>query len=289
MDPITTGLLIIGSLLGIAQIGVGIGSVVNQKETSEANAEYTKETQQQVFAREDSALQRAKADAQAAGFSPLVAVNNPANAGQIISSTPYSPTDYTPLQSGLGSTFKTLLEGVQTKQTDRFQSGQLSVNEFSAWTDRLAQIAQAQYYIDQLNQSDDQFSKDLAFRIQQEQNRLIDNYLNRQNAVDIANINAENQIKVAELNNKSQRALENLRSKNQLKNSKDLHDYTQNLQILLQDNQLKQTREMHDLDAYIEYLKYAIENDKWETQKQIDVGNTIVNAVSGILDALIPG
>lgn len=48
--------------------------------------DYDRALQQQIFQREDTAIQRAVNDAQDAGFSPLAALGMPAGAGQVISS-----------------------------------------------------------------------------------------------------------------------------------------------------------------------------------------------------------
>lgn len=49
--------------------------------------DYDRAMQQNIFAREDTSIQRAMQDATAAGFSPLAALGMPANAGQVISSS----------------------------------------------------------------------------------------------------------------------------------------------------------------------------------------------------------
>ena len=49
--------------------------------------DYDRAMQQQIFNREDTAIQRAMQDATAAGFSPLAALGMPANAGQVVSSS----------------------------------------------------------------------------------------------------------------------------------------------------------------------------------------------------------
>lgn len=49
--------------------------------------DYEKAVQQQTWQREDTAIQRAVMDAQAAGFSPLAALGMPANAGQVVSTS----------------------------------------------------------------------------------------------------------------------------------------------------------------------------------------------------------
>lgn len=48
--------------------------------------DYQRTLQQQIFTREDTAMQRARDDFVAAGFSPLAAVGNMANAGQVVAS-----------------------------------------------------------------------------------------------------------------------------------------------------------------------------------------------------------
>lgn len=49
--------------------------------------DYDRAMQQQIFNREDTAIQRAVDDATAAGFSPLAALGMPANSGQVVSSS----------------------------------------------------------------------------------------------------------------------------------------------------------------------------------------------------------
>lgn len=49
--------------------------------------DYDRALQQQLFQREDTAIQRAMQDATSAGFSPLAALGVPANAGQVVSSS----------------------------------------------------------------------------------------------------------------------------------------------------------------------------------------------------------
>lgn len=69
------------------------------------NLDYQKALQQQIFAREDSALQRTVADAKAAGISPLAAIGTADGAGAVIETQPLnngyqaqSPAASTPYQ-----------------------------------------------------------------------------------------------------------------------------------------------------------------------------------------------
>lgn len=48
------------------------------------STDYNRALQQQIFDREDTAIQRAMSDAQAAGFSPLAALGVPSGAGQVV-------------------------------------------------------------------------------------------------------------------------------------------------------------------------------------------------------------
>lgn len=48
--------------------------------------DYQRSLQQTIFQREDTAMQRARSDFETAGFSPLAAVGNMANAGQVVAS-----------------------------------------------------------------------------------------------------------------------------------------------------------------------------------------------------------
>lgn len=105
------------SLLGAAAIGAAgtmfgsiVGNVLNYRSQNKNHAlaqealeaqkaqqqwaneqyiesrDYDRAMQQQIFQREDTAIQRAVNDAQSAGFSPLAALGMPAGAGQVISS-----------------------------------------------------------------------------------------------------------------------------------------------------------------------------------------------------------
>lgn len=66
------------------------------------NQDYQKALQQTIFDREDTALQRALEDVTSAGFSPLAALGNAANAGSIVSMSS-APGSSAPDSSSVGS------------------------------------------------------------------------------------------------------------------------------------------------------------------------------------------
>lgn len=78
------------------QKNYGLASEAQQAQLAQQNwaneqyvesRDYDRALQQQIFNREDTAIQRAVQDATASGFSPLAALGMPANAGQVISSS----------------------------------------------------------------------------------------------------------------------------------------------------------------------------------------------------------
>lgn len=92
---VSFGLDPIGWILGGIQTINDINRQNYEKEADERNFEYQKELQQQIFAREDNALQRRMQDAEKAGLNPFsVANGSGAGAGAVVSknSTPSLPS-----------------------------------------------------------------------------------------------------------------------------------------------------------------------------------------------------
>lgn len=94
----TVGSLASGLLSGVSSL---VGSTISSntaKEIAQANLDYQKEYNQQVFEREDTAYQRAVADAQAAGLSPLVAAGVSAGQSGGVASAPQYNSDEASIQ-----------------------------------------------------------------------------------------------------------------------------------------------------------------------------------------------
>lgn len=92
---VSFGLDPIGWILGGIQTWNDINRQNYEKEADARNFEYQKELQQQIFAREDNALQRRMADAEKAGLNPFsVANGSGAGAGAVVSknSSPSLPS-----------------------------------------------------------------------------------------------------------------------------------------------------------------------------------------------------
>lgn len=101
IDPLSAGAVFGGGLLG------AVGGIFNNERNLAAQREaqdYNKWAQQVTWQREDNAVQRRRADMEAAGFHPTLAVGNAAQAG--------SPTKIDPVMSEDGFGTNAFMSGV---------------------------------------------------------------------------------------------------------------------------------------------------------------------------------
>lgn len=116
----------LGTLIaGAISAGVSIWQHYENKEMAEEqfekNYDFNKETRDTTWTREDNQIQRAKADAEAAGFSPLAALGNTASGGGTVSApTPtaqQTPVDISGLVNALSTMYTTEKQAETAKET----------------------------------------------------------------------------------------------------------------------------------------------------------------------------
>lgn len=122
----------------IANAGVnlinGVWSNIQNKQIADQNfalerenLDYQKQLQQTIFNREDTAMQRAMADYEAAGINPLYAIGSPAQSGAVVStSAPQNKFQFD------GSYFQDLIKGIAEINLIGQQRNTLKAQEKSA-------------------------------------------------------------------------------------------------------------------------------------------------------------
>lgn len=126
-------------------LGTGYGIYTDQRNynMSKSQYQYQKRLQQQIFDREDNAVQRRAADMKAAGFSPYLAAGNAAGAGTIVSTAaPHMDNSVTPQ---LSSYLQYKLNASQAKANiDRTKAEEQSIKNSAHLTRLNSQLAQLQ-------------------------------------------------------------------------------------------------------------------------------------------------
>lgn len=128
---ISGGSSLIGSGLGFA--GTMLTNKQNERMWRE-QFDYEKGLQQQVFQREDTALQRARQDAVQAGFSPLQALGMQSSANGVVSTTPSTPMqapDFSGIGSGIADASRLYLE--KQMHDDQMQLESMRLGKEDEW------------------------------------------------------------------------------------------------------------------------------------------------------------
>ncbi|QCS36284.1 minor capsid protein [Capybara microvirus Cap1_SP_216] len=76
------------AVAGLVDAGTNIYTSIWNKNATQANFEYQKALQQQIFEREDNAVQRRVADLEKAGLSKVLASGSAAGSGSVVATTP---------------------------------------------------------------------------------------------------------------------------------------------------------------------------------------------------------
>ena len=240
---------VLNPLSALTSIGTGIASAVQGKKNydlneqiardnlamQQADLEYQKDLQQQIFAREDTSYQRTMNDLRKAGLSPL-SMNNTNNSGAVITTTaPQRMTqDATSSINGLnalGSSLNDMSQVIFQKQqndlTKRYQEKQIELLNEDKRTKKLDNLEK---------------SNTLKIRIQKQREELRRMKIDNRNQQDI--YNADLQLKQSEFMLKN---VDYQLRKEQIEQTKAQTSSIKSQQAISEDVH-KWNKELHDLE-----------------------------------------
>lgn len=111
---------VMGIIGGVADVGFKAYDREQQNKINQRDFDYQKALQQQIFEREDNAVQRRMADLQAAGLNPNLAAGSAAGAGSVVGR---SQTNY----AGIGNPVGTILDTISARQQISMQKEQAAI------------------------------------------------------------------------------------------------------------------------------------------------------------------